>query len=132
MTLPYNCLYRQIASHLQPLDLLHLARASLELRETLMSRKMRSVWIAARKNLDPPMPDCPEGMSEPAYASLVFEAQCIVSDRSLPYCMFDALTYAIRPAALEELHGSTAMQPEYASVVPAGKRSKSSVRLLRI
>ncbi|RDX52712.1 hypothetical protein OH76DRAFT_1480331 [Lentinus brumalis] len=69
--------FLEIASHLQPLDLLHLARASLELRETLMSRKMRSVWIAARKNLDPPMPDCPEGMSEPAYASLVFEAQCI-------------------------------------------------------
>ncbi|KAI0692991.1 hypothetical protein C8T65DRAFT_720929 [Cerioporus squamosus] len=69
--------FLEIASHLHPLDLLHLSRASVELRETLMSRKMRSIWVAARKNLDPPMPECPEGFSEPRYASLVFEAQCM-------------------------------------------------------
>lgn len=71
--------HEQIASHLQPLDVLHLSRVSIELRETLMSRKMRSIWVAARNGMDPRMPECPEGLSEPRYASLVFETQCMVS-----------------------------------------------------
>ncbi|RPD59164.1 hypothetical protein L226DRAFT_510293 [Lentinus tigrinus ALCF2SS1-7] len=69
--------FLEIASHLHPLDVLHLSRTSIELREMLMSRNMRSIWIAARKKIDPPMPDCPDGLSEPQYASLVFETHCM-------------------------------------------------------
>ncbi|KAI0747631.1 hypothetical protein C8Q80DRAFT_1167818 [Daedaleopsis nitida] len=62
MNLPVD-VFLEIASHLHPLDLLHLARVSNELRGMLMSRHMRSVWIAARKGMNPPMPDCPDDIS---------------------------------------------------------------------
>ncbi|TFK86245.1 hypothetical protein K466DRAFT_663886 [Polyporus arcularius HHB13444] len=38
---------------------------------------MRTIWVAARRNLDPPIPECPEGFSEPRYASLVFDTHCM-------------------------------------------------------
>ncbi|RPD59158.1 hypothetical protein L226DRAFT_572160 [Lentinus tigrinus ALCF2SS1-7] len=66
----------EIASYLEPVDILQLARASRDLRSTLMSRSSRHVWVAARGNVDPPLPDCPDFLSEPEYAYLVFERFC--------------------------------------------------------
>ncbi|KAI0747632.1 hypothetical protein C8Q80DRAFT_687812 [Daedaleopsis nitida] len=76
MKLPVD-VFLEIASHLHPLDLLQLSRASNELRDMLMSRQTRSLWVAARKAYDPPLPDCPDDLSEPKYASLVFELSCM-------------------------------------------------------
>ncbi|KAI0781352.1 hypothetical protein BD413DRAFT_28074 [Trametes elegans] len=66
----------QIASHLAPLDILQLARCSKDLRVMLLARDSRHTWQAARKNILPPMPDCPEHMSEACYAHLLFERIC--------------------------------------------------------
>ncbi len=69
----------KIVSHMEPKDLLQLSRASKELRVLLLSNKnTRHLWVAARNNVVPPLPDCPEDMSEPRYAFLVFERFCEV------------------------------------------------------
>lgn len=57
----------QVAAY--PLDLLHMARASKVLRALLFSPESRSIWRASRKG----------HLSEPMYASLVFERACHVS-----------------------------------------------------
>ncbi|KAI0831736.1 hypothetical protein BC628DRAFT_1415246 [Trametes gibbosa] len=66
----------EITSHLKPIDLLQLARTSKELRAMLLSRTSRHIWVAARRNIVPRMPDCPDYMSEAQYAHLVFERIC--------------------------------------------------------
>ncbi|KAF5324810.1 hypothetical protein D9611_004188 [Ephemerocybe angulata] len=72
--LPLDVTY-EIFGHLKPLDLLQLSRTSKSLREILMSRSSVSVWMSARANIEA-LPDCPFDMSEPEYASLVFETHC--------------------------------------------------------
>ncbi|KAI0373295.1 hypothetical protein BV20DRAFT_803069 [Pilatotrama ljubarskyi] len=75
MNVPMDVFF-EITSHLRPLDILQLSRSSKDLRNLLLSRNSRHIWIAARKNLVPPMPDCPDYMSEPQYAHLAFERVC--------------------------------------------------------
>ncbi|KAI0073705.1 hypothetical protein K474DRAFT_1677692 [Panus rudis PR-1116 ss-1] len=66
---------RKVFSHMQPRDLLNLARTSKPFRELLMSRQSASFWRGARKNV-PGLPNCPPYMSEPAYANLCFFSHC--------------------------------------------------------
>ena len=68
----------QVASHLKPLDLLHLARVSSTFRNALLSRSSRQAWAAARKNFVPEIPDGPHDLAEPLYARLLFERNCMV------------------------------------------------------
>ncbi|KAI9056904.1 hypothetical protein FKP32DRAFT_1682052 [Trametes sanguinea] len=75
LNVPLDVFY-EIMSHLHPVDLLQLARTSKELREHLLSRNSRHLWIAARRNVEPPLPDCPHDLSEPHLAHLVFERTC--------------------------------------------------------
>ncbi|PIL30566.1 hypothetical protein GSI_07266 [Ganoderma sinense ZZ0214-1] len=42
----------------------------------LMSRTSRHIWIASRRKVVPPAPECPSSLSEPQYASLLFERTC--------------------------------------------------------
>ncbi|KAI0806957.1 hypothetical protein C8Q74DRAFT_1225208 [Fomes fomentarius] len=67
----------EIASHLDPLDILQLSRVSIQLRNMLHSRSARHVWLNARKNLCPPPPECPSYLSEAQYAYLLFEVHCV-------------------------------------------------------
>jgi hypothetical protein len=62
----------KIAAKLQPRDILHLSRVSTDFRALFMSRSAKHIWVAARTNV-PGLPDCPEDLSEPRYAHLVFE-----------------------------------------------------------
>ncbi|KAI0698361.1 hypothetical protein BC835DRAFT_1334872 [Cytidiella melzeri] len=64
-----------ICSHLNPKDLLNLARTSRDLREFFMSRNTLPFWKAARLNTEK-LPPCPSDLSEPAYANLMFDAHC--------------------------------------------------------
>ncbi|KAI0700106.1 hypothetical protein BC835DRAFT_1502839 [Cytidiella melzeri] len=64
-----------ICSHLSPKDLMNLARTSKDLRKFFMSRNTLAFWKAARLNI-PGLPPCPADLSEPAYASLMFDARC--------------------------------------------------------
>ncbi|RPD73471.1 hypothetical protein L226DRAFT_613986 [Lentinus tigrinus ALCF2SS1-7] len=66
----------EIISHLEPKDILQLSRVSKELRSMLRSPTSRHVWVTARKNVEPALPEPPEDMSEPLYAFLVFERFC--------------------------------------------------------
>ncbi|KAI0083912.1 hypothetical protein BDY19DRAFT_611129 [Irpex rosettiformis] len=67
----------EICSHLHPRDLLHLARSSKVLRKFFMSRNSTLAWKAARLTLiDPLLPPCPNDLSEPAYANLMFDTHC--------------------------------------------------------
>ncbi|KZT70895.1 hypothetical protein DAEQUDRAFT_707622 [Daedalea quercina L-15889] len=65
----------EIFSYLLPMDLLNLARTSKPFRVLLMSRISAGLWRTSRKLVEG-LPDCPEHLSEPAYANLVFSAQC--------------------------------------------------------
>ncbi|CAL1694139.1 unnamed protein product [Somion occarium] len=72
--MPLDILY-EVFSHLHPQDLLNLSRTTKAFRRLLMDRNAAVLWKEARQNI----PDLPEpfpGMSEPAYASLCFDAQC--------------------------------------------------------
>ncbi|PBL01868.1 hypothetical protein ARMGADRAFT_953994 [Armillaria gallica] len=65
----------EIFSHLDPHDLLHLCRTSKSLRAILLDRSALSVWKSARRNLEN-LPNIPDGLSEPQYASLLFDKYC--------------------------------------------------------
>ncbi|KAK0447968.1 hypothetical protein EV421DRAFT_106327 [Armillaria borealis] len=65
----------EIFSHLDPHDLLHLCRTSKSLRAILLDRSALSVWKSARRNLAN-LPDILVGLSEPHFASLLFDKYC--------------------------------------------------------
>ncbi|KAH9926355.1 hypothetical protein B0H21DRAFT_764156 [Amylocystis lapponica] len=77
MQMPVDVFY-EIAGHLHFQDLLHLARVSKRFRGILISKKSRHLWVAARQNVPGvPLPDCPEQLSEPPYASLLYDRICM-------------------------------------------------------
>ncbi|KAL6303851.1 hypothetical protein BKA93DRAFT_734245, partial [Sparassis latifolia] len=65
----------QVLSYLMPLDILHISRTCRSLRRALMNHSAQLVWRRAQLNV-PGLPYCPSFLSEPAYASLVFEETC--------------------------------------------------------
>ncbi|KJA27584.1 hypothetical protein HYPSUDRAFT_62657 [Hypholoma sublateritium FD-334 SS-4] len=69
-------IWHEIFMELHPIDLVHLSRTSKALRRHLMSRSSITVWKAARASVIPPMPECPDDFSEPAYADLAFGKAC--------------------------------------------------------
>ncbi|KAI0768938.1 hypothetical protein BC629DRAFT_806777 [Irpex lacteus] len=79
MSMPMDVIY-EICVYLHPKDLLTLARSSKDLRSLFLSRTTLFLWKAARSNV-PDMPPCPEDMSEPAYASLMFDTHCSTCGR---------------------------------------------------
>ncbi|KAF9644141.1 hypothetical protein BDM02DRAFT_3103424 [Thelephora ganbajun] len=91
LKMPLDVFY-EIVSYLHPLDILQLARASLGIRATLMSKNSVRVWITARRMIG--MPECPPDLSEPQYASLVFEHICFVSNHAP--CIEDLLPMGFR------------------------------------
>ena len=58
--------------------MLHLARTTKDLRAILMKRSSISIWKRARSHFDD-LPDCPDDLSEPQYAELLFGKACTVS-----------------------------------------------------
>lgn len=65
----------EVFQHLGPYDLLRLARTTKGLRKFLLSPTTASLWRACRANV-PGLPDCPQDVSEPRYAFLMFELIC--------------------------------------------------------
>lgn len=72
-----HCSYYQVASSLEPLDLIYLSRVNKEFRATFMSRSARFVWTRVLESV-PGLPSCPPDMTEPQYVSLIFEQLCSV------------------------------------------------------
>ncbi|KZV60445.1 hypothetical protein PENSPDRAFT_620016 [Peniophora sp. CONT] len=72
MSMPLDVLF-EIFSALRPTDLLALARTSKALRDVTMNRKHIGVWKSARVNIPGiATPEPPAGMSEPAWAHLLY------------------------------------------------------------
>jgi F-box domain len=68
----------KIFGHLPPSGLLSLSRVSKAFRQLLMSRSSLFLWKTSY-SLIPDVPTCPEDMSEPAWAHLLFGgAYCYV------------------------------------------------------
>jgi hypothetical protein len=61
----------KIFGHLLPSDLLTLSRVNKDFRQLLMSRRSLFLWKRSY-NLVSDAPPCPEDMSEPAWAHLLF------------------------------------------------------------
>ncbi|KAF8177604.1 hypothetical protein BJ912DRAFT_1146553 [Pholiota molesta] len=80
--MPLDILF-EIFSRLNPIDLVNLTRTSKDLRAIFTSRSSISVWKAARANIIPTMPDCPDDLSEPQYADLAFGKGCHYCGRNL-------------------------------------------------
>ena len=70
----------QIFSLVYPVDLLRMSWASKAFRNVLVSKSSRQVWKAAFDNILEARrpPPCPEGLSEIAYASLLYNPCCMV------------------------------------------------------
>ncbi|TEB31405.1 hypothetical protein FA13DRAFT_1578141, partial [Coprinellus micaceus] len=66
-----------IVSYLGPADLFHLSRVAKGLRRFLMSFSSAMFWRRAAQN-EPGLPTCPDDLSEPAYAHLLFSDFCHV------------------------------------------------------
>ncbi|KAK0209119.1 hypothetical protein DFS33DRAFT_1307755 [Desarmillaria ectypa] len=73
-TLPLDILF-EIFGHLHPLDLLHLTRTTKQFRRVLTHKSSTTVWKSSLANVTG-LPPCPEDMSHPAWASLVFDHFC--------------------------------------------------------
>ena len=67
----------KIFRFMEPRDLLSLARTTTLFRKLLMSRSASGMWRAARTNVED-LPECPQYLSEPEYANLVFYSHCHV------------------------------------------------------
>ncbi|KAG7085400.1 hypothetical protein E1B28_002961 [Marasmius oreades] len=71
----------EVFKHLEPRDILRLARTSKDLRDFLMARSSSSIWREARENI-PNLPPLPNDLNEPQYASLLFDNHCHACLRS--------------------------------------------------
>ncbi|KAF9068968.1 hypothetical protein BDP27DRAFT_1326210 [Rhodocollybia butyracea] len=96
----------EIFCHLDPGDLLHLARTSKDLRGILMSKTSEFVWRTARKNVDR-LPDLPNDLNEPQYAHLLFESYCYICQHK-GHC--DNVLWTLRARVCQQC---TALLPVY-------------------
>ena len=69
--------FGQIVSYLEPRDLLTLSRLSNEFRSLFMSRSSLAIWRRVLGQV-PCLPECPTDLSEPQYASLLYDKFCMV------------------------------------------------------
>ncbi|PPQ75135.1 hypothetical protein CVT24_010097 [Panaeolus cyanescens] len=67
----------EIFGHLQPADLLSLGRVSQEFRQLVMSAEFKCIWIQCRTRLADNSPECPQDITEPMFAELVFGKGCL-------------------------------------------------------
>ncbi|QRV72213.1 hypothetical protein RhiJN_00227 [Ceratobasidium sp. AG-Ba] len=65
----------EIASHLEPADLVVLTRTNRRFRAMLLQVSSKEVWRHAEANV-PGLPRCPRGMTEPRYAAYLFSKHC--------------------------------------------------------
>ncbi|KAH8836025.1 hypothetical protein DL96DRAFT_104662 [Flagelloscypha sp. PMI_526] len=72
--LPLDVLY-EIFGHLHPVDLLHLARSTKNLRRVILTKNALSVWRATYPSPEE-IPTAPEDVPLPVWCSLIFENFC--------------------------------------------------------
>ncbi|OBZ73144.1 hypothetical protein A0H81_06913 [Grifola frondosa] len=67
--------FLEMASHLHPLDILHLCRVSKWFRAIFLNKRHRFVWVSAIRKVSY-LPDCPPCLSEPRFVAVVFGRHC--------------------------------------------------------
>ncbi|KAJ3504125.1 hypothetical protein NMY22_g18024 [Coprinellus aureogranulatus] len=65
-------------SHLPPKGLLAISRTSKQFRSMMLSKRYTDIWRNSRAEFVVPVPDPPEGLSEPRWAALLFDTNCQV------------------------------------------------------
>ncbi|KAF8838076.1 hypothetical protein BDN67DRAFT_1004531 [Paxillus ammoniavirescens] len=83
-----------ILGFLRPMDLLNLARTSKAFRRLLMHKSSAFAWKTARLQIEG-LPECPQDLSEPQYANLVFWPHCHNCGKTAP-----AIYWRIRRSVL--------------------------------
>ncbi|KAJ3520657.1 hypothetical protein NMY22_g12655 [Coprinellus aureogranulatus] len=63
-------------SHLPPKGLLAISRTSKQFRSMMLSKRYTDIWRNSRAEFVVPVPDPPEGLSEPRWAALLFDTNC--------------------------------------------------------
>ncbi|PPR03605.1 hypothetical protein CVT24_007594 [Panaeolus cyanescens] len=77
LDLPFD-IHLEICSYLGPMNLLNLARTCRGFHQLVVSDEFDLVWRNLRKSRFPDMPECPSGMTEPAFFELCFGRGCLV------------------------------------------------------
>ncbi|KDR83269.1 hypothetical protein GALMADRAFT_876864 [Galerina marginata CBS 339.88] len=90
-SLPMDLLL-EIAKYLHPKDLLALCRVDSSLRAIFLARSARGCWRQVLSNVAD-LPECPLDLTEPQYASFLFERFCVAcgSSSRRPYAIFPSL-----------------------------------------
>ncbi|KAK7695359.1 hypothetical protein QCA50_002551 [Cerrena zonata] len=74
--MPLDIIY-EILSHMRLGDLLNLSRTTKAFRELILTRGAERFWKAALENSQAEgLPPCPEWLSKPAYANLMYSPHC--------------------------------------------------------
>ncbi|KAG8766803.1 hypothetical protein FRC12_006650 [Ceratobasidium sp. 428] len=68
-------IFTKIASHLDPIDVIFLARLNKHFRNFFMKRSSIDIWRGSIDNMLG-LPGCPPDMSEPRYLSFIFMKTC--------------------------------------------------------
>ncbi|KAJ3751301.1 hypothetical protein DFH05DRAFT_1470822 [Lentinula detonsa] len=97
----------EVFCHLEPRDLLRLARTSRELRNLLMSKTLENIWRAARQNVED-LPPCPHDLSEPQYAFLIYEPICHLCDRRV-----ESVLWSFRMRCCQDCASDLSKFPQY-------------------
>jgi hypothetical protein len=97
----------QIFGYLIPLDILHLSWTSKGLHDVLARRSAQCVWQRARANVRG-LPECPDDLTEAAYARLVFDAHCqVYRDQKFRRTKLKISTVVLSPGDTQSSVGST-------------------------
>ncbi|KAH9918362.1 uncharacterized protein BXZ73DRAFT_105243 [Epithele typhae] len=94
-------IFVEILSHLPPIDILHLARVSNDLRQMLMTRNIKWLWDASLARLDPPPPPCPDHFAAPDVetARMIFKK----SFKGIPEAKAETEICSLLPEADEDM-----------------------------
>ncbi|KAF9037670.1 hypothetical protein BJ165DRAFT_1532319 [Panaeolus papilionaceus] len=81
LSLPFDIQF-EIFGLLAPTDILSLGRCSRKLRDFVRGPSFKCIWAKSRSNTFPTLPECPDDMTEPAYAELVFGKGCLICEKA--------------------------------------------------
>ncbi|RXW22810.1 hypothetical protein EST38_g3050 [Candolleomyces aberdarensis] len=121
--MPFDILL-EIFVHLEPGDLLALSRANKDLRVLLLNRSIAlPLWTSAFESVKPAPPKCPEDLTLPQYANLLYGRRCMFCDgaqslRVSWICYLRVCTYCLDKQTKFVQSNFKAYTREVYSVVP--------------
>ncbi|KAF9525162.1 hypothetical protein CPB83DRAFT_897297 [Crepidotus variabilis] len=73
----------KIFSRVDALDLLSLVQTNKAMREVLLNKSPKFIWKHSYQNTEPPLPSCPDHISEPAFAEFMLGKGCHLCHRKV-------------------------------------------------